>query len=1150
MLALSLAWAVGETRVAAAESPAPRDIGEAGVHEKSVRALAELGVLNGTGCDPERLCPSDPLPRWAMAVWVVRARQLPGLDSVRGSRFVDVDAHLWWARHVEILADAGITRGCKSADAPHFCPERTVTRAEMASFLVRTLDLSPAPAAGFIDIGDGVHTSAINSLYASGITAGCGAAPLRYCPSRAVTKAEMASFLARALGLVPRDAASDPPQPLGREQEEKVDAAVSTIRQRRTDPHRLDAHGVPDCPPQGTPTGSPGEVEVLRILDGCMIVSYERLNGRTLGEFEQQFVADPTVLSVGHPATVEVSYAVTGGDPRSGDQWFLNELDAQALWDGWPEGADVRVAVLDTGVDGSHRDLAGNVLPGKGSHPGRGNHDGRTDTNGHGTHVAGIIAAMAGNNLDGAGMAPEAKIVPIKVDLWRNPSDTSIPEGIGYATGAIASAVNLRSDIISMSFGGRSSWRAVRMALEVSHRLGVVSVAAAGNDSEDAANHYPAAYDTVISVAATNRSGSLATFSNYGTDVVAAPGRSILSTVPSGMAVYSGTSMAAPMVSAVVAHLKARFPDAAPHDIREAIEQTAQLRAGESRSRLGYGHIQPLDAIEYLSLRFGPPQRPAPPGKASVSAVGGENVISVGWSATADGAAIDQWQLHGDWLPEPQNFSASATGALLAPVPGGRRTVEVRACAAGLCGEWGQAAVVVAEREALPGAATVSARTRGDQVTASWSASGLVARWEVESAGLTGAPLPTATAFTWTAARADTYTIRVRACNSSGCGPWGQTRVAVNLPPSAATVTATGGAGRVTAFWSVVDLVAPVSYWVVDGGGLSGGPLPAATSHTWSGVPAGSYTVSVRACNAAGCGDAHAVSVTVVGPPGPARVTLTGGEGRLSGVWSAVDNGSPISGWELDYGALPGGPPPGASRHTWTNVAEGWYSVRVRACNLHGCGLWGMSAAARVTAPARVPDAPTINFKVHKAMDGSIQVAADWSAAGNGSPVTRWDVDDDGLPGGPDYASRSHTWTSAGAGVPYGTYTLRVRACNRHGCGPEARSAIHVPRSARLSVGGSAVGGPGVTCAAGNPVCLYLRVDINFPSGSYRVQCINEAHGDLVWFDSGWPEWAHPMVWPLSRWCWYGYHDGDRQYVRVFAGGEQVETNRLPWPRP
>ena len=122
---------------AAASTSAFRDIAEAGAHRSAVEALAELGVLNGTGCDPERLCPQEPLPRWAMAVWIVRARQLPGLERVSGSRFVDVDAHLWWARHVEVLAQAGITAGCATGPA-RYCPEQPVNRAQTASFLVRT----------------------------------------------------------------------------------------------------------------------------------------------------------------------------------------------------------------------------------------------------------------------------------------------------------------------------------------------------------------------------------------------------------------------------------------------------------------------------------------------------------------------------------------------------------------------------------------------------------------------------------------------------------------------------------------------------------------------------------------------------------------------------------------------------------------------------------------------------------------------------------------------------------------------------------------------------------------------------------------------------------------------------------------------------
>ena len=177
------------------------DTDQAGVHSDAVEELGAAGILSGTGCTPDRLCPQQPLPRWAMAVWLVRA--LDGRDppSPRDSRFVDVTSRRWWAPHVERLFDLRVTYGC-GANPARFCPDRPVTRAEMASFLKRAFRLSPAdPAevAGFVDTGGNTHESAIDALAAAGITTGCSTSPPRYCPEVPVTRAEMASLLTRAL---------------------------------------------------------------------------------------------------------------------------------------------------------------------------------------------------------------------------------------------------------------------------------------------------------------------------------------------------------------------------------------------------------------------------------------------------------------------------------------------------------------------------------------------------------------------------------------------------------------------------------------------------------------------------------------------------------------------------------------------------------------------------------------------------------------------------------------------------------------------------------------------------------------------------------------------------------------------------------------
>ena len=177
------------------------DIAEAGGHRANVETLAGRGVLDGTECAPGRFCPKDPIQRWVMAVWLVRAVDEAPPAAVVSSRFVDVETGEWWLPYVERLADLGITRGC-AVEPARFCPGDPVTRQEMASFLVKAIQLERGTSNRFADVDAGnSHLADINGLATAGITAGCSTEPALYCPTVATTRAQMATFLARALGI-------------------------------------------------------------------------------------------------------------------------------------------------------------------------------------------------------------------------------------------------------------------------------------------------------------------------------------------------------------------------------------------------------------------------------------------------------------------------------------------------------------------------------------------------------------------------------------------------------------------------------------------------------------------------------------------------------------------------------------------------------------------------------------------------------------------------------------------------------------------------------------------------------------------------------------------------------------------------------------
>lgn len=257
--------------------------------------------------------------------------------------------------------------------------------------------------------------------------------------------------------------------------------------------------------------------------------------------------------------------APASDDPGYKNQDFHTYLNTSEAWKK-STGAGVQVAVIDSGINSAHEDLKGNIAGAKTTVTG--SIGGAKDNNGHGTHVSGIIAAKADNNKGGAGVAPDAKILSVKALEGSN--------GIG-STADISIAVNVaagdpKTRVINMSLGGvmtnvgGTGDPVYKQVLMDATEAGVIVVAAAGNENEklrDDYRSYPAYFNqegvkNLLSVAATDASGNgKASFSNYGDSIdIAAPGTSIYSTWAGQSNAYyeaSGTSMAAPMVSGVLA---------------------------------------------------------------------------------------------------------------------------------------------------------------------------------------------------------------------------------------------------------------------------------------------------------------------------------------------------------------------------------------------------------------------------------------------------------------------------------------------------------------------------------------------------------------------------------------------------------------------
>ncbi|MCR5138511.1 MAG: S8 family serine peptidase [Oscillospiraceae bacterium] len=237
-------------------------------------------------------------------------------------------------------------------------------------------------------------------------------------------------------------------------------------------------------------------------------------------------------------------------DPGGAYQYQHDMVNTYEAW-GVSTGAGVTVAVVDSGVDYTHPDLAGKVIPGGDYVEGDGD---PMDEDGHGTHVAGIIAAAMGNGEGGAGIAPDAKIYAVRV---------LDADGLGYNEWIIAGyydAADSGAKIINMSLGGTRyssiEEEAIRYAVEEKE---ATVVAAMGNDGSNIRT-WPAGFDGVVAVAAVDAGGGLADYSDYGPWCdVAAPGSGIWSTTGGSYECWDGTSMATPVVAGVAALYMSRY---------------------------------------------------------------------------------------------------------------------------------------------------------------------------------------------------------------------------------------------------------------------------------------------------------------------------------------------------------------------------------------------------------------------------------------------------------------------------------------------------------------------------------------------------------------------------------------------------------------
>ncbi|MFF1637858.1 S8 family serine peptidase [Streptomyces sp. NPDC058246] len=364
-----------------------------------------------------------------------------------------------------------------------------------------------------------------------------------------------------------------------------------------------------------------------------------------------QYQADPQVAYV-VPDRLNKPQA-DPNDTEYAKQWDLFESTAGMRVPGaWSTstGSGVTVAVIDTGYV-AHSDVAANIVggydfisdtavsvdgDGRDSNPADpgdwyatdecGAGTGSSGSSWHGTHVAGTIAAVTNNNKGVAGIAYNAKISPLRVLGKCGGYDSDIIDAITWASGGSVSGVPANTNVakvINMSLGGSGACTsATQSAINAAVNRGTTVVVAAGNDNDNASKYSPASCSNVITVAATGRTGSRASYSNYGSIVdIAAPGgemstgtaNGILSTLNSGTktpstesyAYYQGTSMATPHIVGLVALMKSANPSLTPAQIELAIKANARALPGTCSGGCGAGLADATKTVQAVASSGG-----------------------------------------------------------------------------------------------------------------------------------------------------------------------------------------------------------------------------------------------------------------------------------------------------------------------------------------------------------------------------------------------------------------------------------------------------------------------------------------------------------------------------------------------------------------
>ncbi len=717
-----------------------------------------------------------------------------------------------------------------------------------------------------------------------------------------------------------------------------------------------------------TPT-LPGDVDIVTVPKGRELAVI-----RALSEDPRVLYAEPNYII--HASGIP-------DDPSYTSQWAYTKIQAPAAWDIVTGATSVTIAIIDTGIDEGHPDLASKIVPG---YDFIDNDSNPHDLNGHGTHVAGIAAAVTNNNVGVAGMSWGAKIMPLRVlDAAGNGDTAGVAAGIGWAE-------IMGAQIINLSLGGTSGSQTLLNAVTSAHDAGLLVIAAMGN-LNSAAPEYPAAYANVMAVSATDQADNRAPYSNYGAhNDIAAPGGAmymchsssgIYSTLPT-YAVYlnttptcnyyqgydflQGTSQATPFVSGLAALLWSMDPTLTPDQVEQIIENTAvDLGTPGWDQTFGWGRINALAAVESLLVL-------SPPTLLPISDPEHDGIYWVDWSDVPNATNYTLEEDDNPSFSSPVTRYSGATSTVQLASPLGTWYYRVRAerSSSGDVSTWSNTESL----QVTLGTPILQPINNGGAATyqVAWQAVVGATGYRLQESGAADFSIPSTydlgdvLSYDVTGQPGGTWYYRVQAYATSASGGWSTPQSVVVKPaaPTLAAVVPGTDADAYTLSWS--SATGATGYRLEESSSATFASttdryLGIGTTYAVTGQPSGRWYYRVEAYNQAGFSppsNTRDITVTVPLVPAPQLLPIanTDADGAYDIQWTGV---ATATGYLLEqstsaYFVAPTlaytGP---LTQHAIVNQSGGTWYYRVRAVTPSGDSPWSAGQSVFVRYSVYLP---------------------------------------------------------------------------------------------------------------------------------------------------------------------------------------------------